>query len=131
MSYNLTIREEKLKNKIALDFFRDFDHTQIIGDVDFCIAIPKDNNALFEIEYLFWAEAKIGNKKNIYESIVQLIPTIGRARTFDQYLPPAFLGVFDAEKIAFIPYNAVLDIFYQNDFNWNGRTSLFPKKSCR
>ncbi len=33
--------------------------------------------------------------------------------------PPAFLGAFDAEKIAFIPYRAVLDIFYQNDFNWN------------
>jgi len=48
-----------------------------------------------------------------------LILTIGKARTFDKYLPPLMLGAFDAEKIAFIPYNDIHDIFYQNDFNWN------------
>ena len=29
------------------------------------------------------------------------------------------MGAFDAQKIAFIPYNAILDVLYQNDFNWN------------
>ena len=29
------------------------------------------------------------------------------------------LGAFDAEKIAFIPYNDINDFFYLNDFNWN------------
>jgi len=29
------------------------------------------------------------------------------------------LGAFDAEKIAFISYNDIHDIFYINDFNWN------------
>jgi len=49
----------------------------------------------------------------------QLILTIGKAKTFNQHIPPAFLGVFDAEKIAFVPYEKVSDLFYKNDFNWN------------
>jgi hypothetical protein len=50
---------------------------------------------------------------------VQLILTIGKARTFDKTIPPAFLGAFDFKKIAFVPYINVQDIFYLNDFNWN------------
>ena len=119
MAYDLNIREEELKNKVATDFFAEYDTTKGIGNVDFCIAVPTDKNELFEQESLLWAEAKKGNRADIYASLVQLILTIGKARTFDKFLPPAFLGAFDAEKIAFIQYNAVLDVFYQNDFNWN------------
>jgi hypothetical protein len=43
---------------------------------------------------------------------VQLILTIGKARTFDSYNPLPFLTVFDYEKIAFLQYNAVHDVFY-------------------
>ena len=50
---------------------------------------------------------------------VQLILTIGKARTFDKTLPPAFLGAFDFKKIAFVDYVNIQDIFYLNDFNWN------------
>ena len=50
---------------------------------------------------------------------MQLVITIGKAHTFEHHLPPRFLGAFDAEKIAFIPYNNLLEIFHQNDFNWN------------
>ena len=113
------MQEEELKNKVAHDYFDDYDSTQIIGKIDFCIAVPKDGAELFETESLLWAEAKAGTKKDIYESFVQLILTIGKARTFDSYLPPAFLGAFDAEKIAFLPYSNIIDVFYQNDFNWN------------
>ncbi len=113
------IQEEELKNKVAHDYFADYDSTQIIGKIDFCIAVPQDGVELFETESLLWAEAKSGTKRDIYESFVQLILTIGRARTFDSYLPPAFLGAFDAEKIAFLPYTNIIDVFYQNDFNWN------------
>ena len=119
MAYDLNIREEELKNKVATDFFAEYDTTKIIGNVDFCIAVPTDRNELFEQESLLWAEAKKGKRADIYASLVQLILTIGKARTFDKFLPPAFLGAFDAEKIAFIQYNSVLDVFYQNDFNWN------------
>ena len=34
------IREEELKNQVARDYFRDFDCTRIIGNVDFCV-VPK------------------------------------------------------------------------------------------
>ena len=78
-----------------------------------------DTQQFIKSEHLLWAEAKSGDRKDIYKSFVQLILTIGKARSFDQHLPPAFLGAFDAEKIGFIPYNYILDIFYQTDFNWN------------
>lgn len=131
-AYNLYIKEEELKNKVARDYFFDYDNTQIIGNIDFCIAIPqKEGKLVFETESLLWAEAKNGNKKDIYESFVQLILTIGKARTFDDYLPPKFIGAFDAEKIAFLPYNNIIDIFYQNDFNWNVTPSDHESKEFR
>lgn len=118
MAYDCTIREEEVKNKLRMDYFKEYDPTPILGNIDFAVAVPTDGGQLFETEYLLWAESKKGTQADIYESFVQLILTIGKARTFDKYLPPAFLGAFDSEKIAFIPYNAVLDIFHQNDFNW-------------
>ncbi|MDE7461593.1 MAG: hypothetical protein K2M88_00375 [Muribaculaceae bacterium] len=119
MAYSNQIREEELKNKVAQDFFQAYDTTSILGNVDFCVAVPSNGPQLFETEYLMWAEAKKGNKSNIEESFVQLVITIGKAHTFEHHLPPRFLGAFDAEKIAFIPYNNLLEIFHQNDFNWN------------
>ena len=113
------IREEELKNKVAKDYFKGFDCTKIIGNIDFCVTLPIKNKGLFETESLFWAEAKKDEKSGIYESIVQLILTIGKSRTFDKSLPPAFLGAFDDETIAFIAYHDIYDIFYINDFNWN------------
>ena len=124
--------EEELKNKVGQDWFAAYDTTQIIGRVDFCVAVPRnDGPELFETESLLWAEAKAGCKKDILESFVQLILTMGRERTFDRHLPPAFLGAFDAERIALLPYNAVLDVFYQNDFNWNVAASDHSTKEFR
>src|ERR1017187_677005 len=117
----LNIREEELKNKVAKDYFGMYDCTKIIGNIDFCVTLKslhKNQVAIFETESLLWAEAKKG-KSDIIKSITQLILTIGKARTFDRNLPPAFLGVFDAERIAFIAYNDIHDIFYKNDFNWS------------
>jgi len=110
------IREEELKNKVGVDWFKNFDTTEIIGNIDFSV-FPKQDN-LFGRTPLLWAEAKTGNF-DIPSMFVQLILTIGKARTFDKTLPPAFLGAFDFKKIAFIPYLSVQDIFYLNDFNWN------------
>ena len=120
MTYS-NIREEELKNKVAQAYFAAFDCTKIVGNIDFCVAASSHNpqqDLFLETESLLWAEAKKGSS-DLYKSIVQLILTIGKARTFDKQLPPAFLGAFDAEKIAFVPYNAIQEIFYQNDFNWN------------
>ena len=117
--YPLNIREEELKNKVAADWFKDFDTTQIVGNVDFCVAVPATQLNLVEAESVLWAEAKKGNKADIRESFIQLILTLGKEKTFDKYLPPKFLGAFDAEKIAFIPYHEIMDVFGKNDFNWN------------
>ncbi len=117
MSY-LNIREEELKNKVAQDYFWIYDCSKILGDVDFCVCMHQSQKELFEQESLLWAEAKKGSS-DIYNAIVQLILTIGRARTFDKFLPPPMLGAFDGEKIAFIPYDKIHNFFYQNDFNWN------------
>ncbi|WP_372473842.1 hypothetical protein AB4865_00825 [Capnocytophaga sp. ARDL2] len=110
------IREEELKNKIGQDWFKNFDTTEIIGNIDFTV-FPIQND-LFGRTPLLWAEAKTGNY-DLTTMFVQLILTIGKARTFDKTLPPAFLGAFDFKKIAFVPYLSVQDIFYMNDFNWN------------
>jgi len=119
MAYYGNILEEELKNKVAQDLFIGFDTTQIIGRVDFCVSIPADPLGLNEAESLFWAEAKKGTNHDIYESIIQLILTLGKERPQDTILPPAFIGAFDAEKMAFLPYSAILDVLRQNDFNWN------------
>ncbi len=127
------IREEEVKNKLSQDYFQDFDCTKILGNVDFCVTLKSKNKSqleLTETESLLWAEAKKG-KANFYTSLVQLILTIGKARTFDIYLPPAYLGAFDTEKIAFIPYNEIQDIFYINDFNWNVAPSNHETKEFK
>ena len=110
------IREEELKNKVGADWFKQFDTTEILGNIDFTV-FPK-NDSLFGRTPLLWAEAKTGNF-DVPTMFVQLILTIGKARTFDKTLPPAFLGAFDFKKIAFVEYSNVQDIFYLNDFNWN------------
>ncbi|TAE04128.1 MAG: hypothetical protein EAZ97_00470 [Bacteroidetes bacterium] len=128
MSYE-NIREEELKNKIAQEYFPEFDSTQIIGNIDFCVTLKKESQ-ISETESVLWAEAKKG-KADIFNSITQLILTVGKARTFDQTLPPAYLGAFDAEKIAFIPYNDIQEIFYLNDFNWNVAPSNYETKEFK
>ncbi len=127
MPYNFNLREQELINKIAEDYFWNLDTTKIIGNVDFCVAMHQTNKSTIEQENLLWAEAKKGIS-NIYHSLVQLILTIGKVRTFDTFLPPLMLGAFDAEKIAFIPYNDIHDIFYLNDFNWNVAPSNYQSK---
>lgn len=120
------LREEELKSRIAATYFADYDcATSIIGNIGFCVSTPNSHHT--ETLSLLWAEAKRG-KSNLYKSIVQLILTIGKTRTFDKHLPPAFLSAFDAEKIAFIPYNDIHDIFYLNDFNWNVTPSNYDTK---
>lgn len=115
MKYN-NILEEELKNKVSVDWFKTFDTTEILGKIDFTV-FPKQSR-MFGRTPLLWAEAKTGDF-DVVAMFVQLILTIGKARTFDKTLPPAFLGAFDFKKIAFVPYISVQDIFYLNDFNWN------------
>ena len=122
MSHYNNLQEEELKIRIAEQFFASYDCGNRIGKIDFC-AIQRQkvntNTRGQETVSLLWAEAKRGIVADIYKPLVQLILTIGKARTFETYLPPPFLAAFDAEKIAFIPYKEILPFFSQNDFNWN------------
>ena len=122
------IREEELKNKVGADWFKSFDTTEILGNIDFTV-FPKQDS-IFGRTPLLWAEAKTGNF-DVPTMFVQLILTIGKARTFDKTLPPAFLGAFDFKKIAFVPYISVQDIFYLNDFNWNVTPSNHETKEFK
>ncbi len=156
MKQNLhLLREEELKNRIGETYFADFDYKTIVGNVDFCVSSPlppkggvapqTPEGGVFDAFTPplggrgatpplgaggLWAEAKKG-VSDVYKSVVQLILTIGKARTFDKVLPPPFLGAFDAEKIAFLPYNAIQEVFYQNDFNWNVAPSNHETKEFK
>ncbi|MDD6181131.1 MAG: hypothetical protein PUB01_03545 [Desulfovibrionaceae bacterium] len=129
MAYSNYIKEEELKNKVANDFFNNFDHTKIIGNIDFCIAAQRQHDN--ELHSFLWAEAKKGNKCDIYESFVQLILTIGKAKISEKFMPPSFIGAFDAEKIAFIQYHIISKIFFENDFNWNVTPSNHETKEFK
>jgi hypothetical protein len=112
------ILEEEIKNKVTRDYFQKFDCTKILGKIDFAVKVKRSANAIdFTDEYLLWAEAK-QKTADIPVMLAQLVLTIGKARTFDELMPPRFIGCFDGEKIAFVPYSDIQDIFYQNDFNW-------------
>ena len=124
MKYSPKTLEEELKNKVAKDFFGKFDCTGIIKKIDFSVKIKKTE------QYLLWAEAKKAST-DIIAMLAQLVLTIGKARTFDKELPPRFLGCFDCEKIVFIPYAEIQDIFYQSDFNWNVAASDCESREFR
>ena len=121
-----SLQEEELKLRIAEAFFAQYDCNTRIGKLDFCITQKNvvSRPSSFDLNEsetvsLLWAEAKRGVVSDLYKPLVQLILTIGKARTFETYLPPPFLAAFDAEKIAFIPYKDILPFFALNDFNWN------------
>lgn len=135
----LNLKEEALKNAVRDDFFGNYRYTQL-GNIDFVIARHNTDNgnlSLFEdtdrspLKSLLWAEAKQGTKHDIYGSFVQLILTIGKEKTYEEYIPPKYIGAFDAEKIAFIEYNRIQAVFYQNDFNWNVTPSDHVTKEFR
>ena len=115
--------EEELKATVGRLFFRQWDYTKILGKIDFCVGMPMrhsgrgSTSADDEFISLLWAEAKRGHA-DLREALVQLVLTIGRARTFDRHLPPMMLAAFDCARIAFVPYTAVQAVFQQNDFNW-------------
>ena len=119
MAYDPKLKEEEIKNKVAADVFGDFDCTRILGAVDFCVSPKTSGPQLLEPESLLWAEAKAGVRADFTPLFAQLVLTLGKARTFDDHLPPPYLAAFDCRKIAFLPYHEVVDLFYLNDFNWN------------
>ena len=130
MKYS-NILEEEIKNKVTRDFFQKFDCTKILGKIDFAVKV-KRSTTMNDIhsDYLLWAEAK-QKPTDILVMLTQLVLTIGKARTFDEILPPPFLGCYDNEKIAFVPYSEIQNIFYQNDFNWKVTPSNYETREFK
>ena len=80
------LQEEELKIRIAEIFFSKFDCAIRIGKIDFCVTQKQKTitkQQARNIVSLLWAEAKRGVVADIYKPLVQLILTIGKARTFD------------------------------------------------
>ena len=121
--------EEELKTLVGRAFFRRWEWGRILGKIDFCVGMPA-RHAGDEFVSLLWAEAKRG-KADLREALVQLVLTIGRARTFDRHLPPMMLAAFDCAQIAFVPYTAVQAVFQQSDFNWRVAPSDHATKEFR
>ncbi|EAJ0325405.1 hypothetical protein A0Z24_01415 [Campylobacter lari] len=108
----LKVDEETLKNKVREAYFSKF---SIVGSkIDFIIT--QKHKDLGEIN-LFWAEAKQGIS-DIKKSFIQLILTIGKHK-FHAEQTPALIGAFDAEKIAFLSFSKIQEVFYKNDIDWN------------
>ena len=110
--------EEDIKNNVHADWFAAFDYKPV-EKMDFCVFSKSDADKSIEERTSFlWAESKLGTKHDISESLVQMILTIGKARAYTRYQPPKFIGAFDAQQIAFLPYHEIHDIFRINDFDW-------------
>lgn len=121
--YSKTIQEEELKNNVRKEWFSGYDNTAIPGNVDFYVGHGND--------VFLWAEAKRGVKRDIYEQFVQLILTIGKDRRFDELEAPDYLGSFDAEKIGFVHYDEISEVFEWNDFNWQVTPSNHATKEFK
>jgi len=121
------MKEETLKAKIFDQYFGEFKYLPNIDNIDFVLTTKEPNLFLNEDTHLLWAEAK-KDESDINSSLAQLIITIGKARTYNKFLPPNFIAAFDNEKIAFLPYYDIQDIFYTNDFNWNVAPSNYETK---
>ena len=122
--YPLDLQEESLKQRVANDFFSAFDY-EPLDRIDFAITLKESKNSLFPNIYALWAEAKRGDDADIYASLIQLILTIGANDLHRIHPIPEFIGAFDANKIAFLPYKYIKDFVMRNDFDW---TSITPSE---
>jgi len=109
------MREEDLKNRVTRTLFSSFDCDETVEDIDFAVKAQDGS-------YLLWAEAK-QKPTDTSVMLTQLVLTIGKPRTFDDKLPPPFLGCFDSKKIAFVPDSNIQPIFYQTDFSYRVASS--------
>lgn len=108
----LKLSEEPLKSKIKDLYFSKFSY--VGTKIDFCIT---QNLGLLGEVNLLWAEAKAGHS-DIKKSFVQLVLTIGKHK-FHTEQTPNLLCAFDAEKMAFLRFSSLQEIFYQNDIDFS------------
>ncbi|MCW1360883.1 hypothetical protein OLQ22_07425 [Campylobacter jejuni] len=108
----LKLSEEPLKSKIKDLYFSKFNYAG--AKIDFCIT---QNLGLLGEVNLLWAEAKQG-KSELKKSFVQLVLTIGKHKFYTEQTPN-LLCAFDGEKIAFLSFASLQEIFYQSDIDFS------------
>ncbi|EOZ2160655.1 hypothetical protein ACQQJ8_000682 [Campylobacter coli] len=117
----LKLSEEPLKSKIKDLYFSKFNY--VGAKIDFCIT---QNLGLLGEVNLLWAEAKQG-KSELKKSFVQLVLTIGKYKFYTEQTPN-LLCAFDGEKIAFLPFACLQEIFYQSDIDFSVTPSNHTSK---
>ena len=107
MPQNITIH--------IVNVYKEAELNSISNCKDF-LQVRKEGN-IWTRHYL-WAESKKGIA-DIHSMLTQLILTTKKTYEKGEHLPPPFIGCFDTEKIAFIPFHDILPIYSDNDVNWN------------
>ena len=116
--------EHDLRLKVKDAFFADYSVDVEDERVDFLVWHERSG---FFTETFLWAESK-DKPTDIFEMFAQFLLTIKKKIDFGE-MPPKYLGVFDKEKITFVEFYNVLDIFNLNDFDWTERPSAASNKT--
>lgn len=97
-----------LTARLRDDFFSDYDTGGLLPGMDLCVAAPTDGKGAGE--WLVWAARG---------SLSRLVMAIGRSQVHERQLPPRYLAAIGVETVAFVSYWRVMEVFAENDFNWN------------
>jgi hypothetical protein len=118
--YSSTQKEETFKAVIFRDFFNSskYAYEPNIGNIDFIVTEAKTLKGNMWKRHYLWAESKKGIA-DIYSMLTQLVLTVKKTYEKGEHLPPPYIGCFDTDKIAFVPFHDILPIFNNNDVNWN------------
>jgi len=113
-------KEETFKAEVFRDFFNSskYAYEPNIGNIDFIVTEAKTLKGSMWKRHYLWAESKKGVADTL-SMFTQLVLTIKKTYEQGEYLPPPYIGCFDTEKIAFVPFHVILPIFSENDVNWN------------
>jgi len=122
--YSSTKKEETFKAIIFRNFFSSskYAYEPNIGNIDFVVTEAKTPKGNTFKRHFLWAESKKGIA-DIYSMLTQLVLTIKKTYEQGDHLPPPYIGCFDTDKIAFVPFHDILPIFNDSDVNWNATPS--------
>lgn len=124
-------RAANLQGSLCNDYLCEYDTTRQLSGIDLCVAVPQGAHAKAEREWLMWAVEKKSSSQDIHENLVQLILTIGKTQAYEKQMPPRFLTEINPERITFLPYEQIMEVFSENDFNWNVQASERSSKEYK
>lgn len=121
--------ENEVLNYLKETLFEGYDTSNSIGRIDLSVSdfssLDKEQKS-----YFLWLEVK-KYIKDIKLALAQCILTVGNEELYKKYYPPLFLGAADREKIVFIRYADIQDIFNIQDINWKVAPSRHNTKEIK